>query len=56
VKPKGELMARLRERRQREGWVRLELWVPKKLARKVRDYAKRIASDSGVAGVKEKGK
>jgi hypothetical protein len=47
VKPKGELMARLRARRQREGLVRLEFWVPAKLVKQVRDYVRRVTADSG---------
>jgi hypothetical protein len=54
MQPKAKLMAALRSRRQREGWVRLELWVPKNLARKVRDYAKRMTADSGSSSLKEK--
>jgi hypothetical protein len=52
MKSKGELMAALRSRRLKAGWVRLELWVPKNLARKVRDYAKRITADSGTGSKK----
>jgi hypothetical protein len=50
MKPKSELMAALRSRRQREGLVRLELWVPAKLVKQVRDYVKRVTADSGRAG------
>jgi hypothetical protein len=52
MQPKGELMARLRARRQEAGLVRLEFWVPKRLARQVRDYVKRITSDSGTGSKK----
>jgi hypothetical protein len=45
-------MQKMRERRQCEGWARLELWVPKNLARKVRDYAKRMTADSGTGSKK----
>jgi hypothetical protein len=45
--PKAKLMARLRASRQREGWVRLELWVPASLVKQVRDYVKRVTADSG---------
>jgi vacuolar-type H+-ATPase subunit I/STV1 len=47
LKPKADLMAALRSRRQREGLVRLELWVPAKLVKQVRDYVKRMTADSG---------
>jgi hypothetical protein len=47
VKPKRDLMAALRSRRQREGLVRLELWVPAKLVKQVRGYVKRVTADSG---------
>jgi hypothetical protein len=52
MKPKRDLMAALRSRRQREGLVRLELWVPAKLVKQVRDYVKRVTSDSGDGGKK----
>jgi hypothetical protein len=47
MKPKSELMARLRASRQREGLVRLEFWVPAKLVKQVRDYVRRVTADSG---------
>jgi hypothetical protein len=39
-------MQRLRALRQAEGWVRVEVWIPKALVPKLRAYVKRIA-DSG---------
>jgi hypothetical protein len=47
MQPKSKLMAALRSRRQREGLVRLELWVPANLVKQVRDYVKRVTADSG---------
>jgi hypothetical protein len=44
--PKSKLMAALRSRRQREGLVRLEFWVPKALVKQVRDYVKRITKNA----------
>lgn len=40
--PKSKLMARLRARRQTEGWVRIEVWVPKELVAKVRAYVRQL--------------
>ena len=45
-RPKRELMARLRELRKAEGWVRVEVWLPRHLVPKLRAYVKRI-TDSG---------
>lgn len=42
MKPKSELMARLRARRQREGMVRLEFWIPADKVEQVRDYVKKL--------------
>jgi hypothetical protein len=42
MKPKAELMARLRARRQKEGLVRLEFWVPAEYAAKIRAYVARL--------------
>jgi hypothetical protein len=42
MQPKAKLMARLRASRQRDGWVRLELWVPAKLVPKVRAYVRKL--------------
>lgn len=43
---KAKLMARLRSRRQREGWVRIEVWVPAAMVGKVRQYVRKLtASD-----------
>lgn len=42
TRPKRELMAALRSRRQREGWVRIEVWVPEDLVQSVRNYVRRI--------------
>ena len=39
---KSALMARLRASRRREGWTRIEVWVPAELVKQVRDYVKRI--------------
>jgi hypothetical protein len=39
---KAKLMAALRSRRQREGWVRLELWVPRELVKQIRDYVRKL--------------
>lgn len=40
--PKAKLMALLRERRQREGWVRIEVWVPREFVAKVRAYVRKL--------------
>lgn len=40
-KPKRELMARLRARRQLDGWARVEVWIPKALVPKLRAWVKR---------------
>lgn len=48
-KTKRELMARMRELRQSEGWVRIEVWVPRHLVEKVRAYVKRLASSAAVS-------
>jgi hypothetical protein len=52
MQPKAKLMARLRASRQREGLVRLEVWVPAKLVKQVRDYVRRVTADSANAGSK----
>lgn len=41
---KAKLMARLRASRQREGWVRVEVWVPAELVKQVRDYVWRLVA------------
>ena len=41
---KAKLMARLRSRRQREGWVRIEVWVPAALVGKVRAYVRKLTT------------
>jgi hypothetical protein len=50
-KPKRELMARLRELRKAEGWVRVEVWLPSHLVPKLRAYVKRL-TDSGTGSKK----
>jgi hypothetical protein len=46
--PKSKLMARLRARRRREGWVRVEVWVPAKKVAALRAYVRRLTkADSG---------
>jgi hypothetical protein len=52
MQAKAKLMAALRSRRQREGLVRLELWVPAKLVKQVRDYVRRVTADSGTGAKK----
>lgn len=42
--PKAKLMARLRSRRQREGWVRIEVWVPAAQVEKVRAYVRKLTT------------
>lgn len=54
MRPKRELMAALRSRRQREGWVRIEVWVPAALVAKVRAYVKRITAVSAAAAKGDK--
>jgi hypothetical protein len=46
VKPKAELMARLRARRQADGWVQVNVWVPRELVPKLRAYVKRLTSSA----------
>lgn len=36
-------MQRLRALRQAEGWVRVEVWIPKAVVPKLRAYVKRLA-------------
>lgn len=52
--PKAKLMQRLRALRQREGWVRIELWLPRELVPKVRAYVKKLTADSAAAGKGDK--
>lgn len=52
--PKAKLMQRLRALRQSEGWVRIEVWVPKHLVQKVRAYVKRITASSAAAAKERK--
>jgi vacuolar-type H+-ATPase subunit I/STV1 len=47
MQAKAKLMAALRSRRQREGLVRLDLWVPASAVQKVKDFVKRVTADSG---------
>ena len=44
--PKAKLMQRLRALRQSDGWVRIEVWVPRHLVPRVRAYVKRLASSA----------
>ena len=44
--PKSKLMARLRSRRQREGWVRIEVWVPAAMVGRVRQYVRRLVKQT----------
>lgn len=46
VKPKAELMARLRALRKAEGWVQVNVWVPRHMVPKLRAYVKRITASS----------
>lgn len=50
--PKAKLMARLRARRQAEGLVQVNLWVPKHLVAKVRAYVKRLTDSASERGKK----
>ena len=52
--PKAKLMQRLRALRQSDGWVRIEVWVPRHLVPRVRAYVKRLASSA--SAVKGNGK
>ena len=47
--PKAKLMQRLRALRQSDGWVRIEVWVPKHLVPRVRAYVKRLSNSAAVA-------
>ena len=49
MKPKAELMQRLRALRQAEGWVRVEVWLPAALVPKLRAWVKRATSSAAVA-------
>ncbi len=40
------MMARLRALRKAEGWVQVNVWVPRELVPKLRAYVKRL-TDSG---------
>ena len=48
-RPKRELMQRLRALRQSDGWVRIEVWVPKHLVPRVRAYVKRLSTTSSAS-------
>ena len=51
--PKAKLMQRLRALRQAEGWVRVEVWIPKALVPKLRAWVKR-ATSSGQSATERK--
>lgn len=46
AKDKAVLMRQMRERRQREGWVQLNVWVKREHVEKVRKYVARLNQES----------
>lgn len=46
AQPKSKLMTRLRARRRREGWVRVEVWVPAAKVEALRAYVRRLTTAS----------
>lgn len=47
AKTLSERQAALRDRREREGLVRVEVWIPAALVPKLRAYVKRLTDSAG---------